>query len=236
MVKHLLAGLLVFIAVSLYGQSYKLLPGNVLDFGEVEAGTNKVSRVLLINLSDTPLIIANAFWGEPCFAPSYAVEPVFKGDTLEIKYKFYTFSMPAGTNVHKSSFVQTNQGSFSVYLKAKVVRKPELLNDDTVFQSVEKMPAYKGGEAAMLHYISVNFNYPKQEELQTRFTVEFIIDTTGKVINPQIASDYHKINMTPAETALLDVFRTMPAWTPGRHNGRKVPVRMRVPVKVDVKD
>ncbi|HYG15628.1 MAG TPA: hypothetical protein VEC12_07725 [Bacteroidia bacterium] len=227
--------LLLIFSSGLYSQSYKIVPGNVLDFGEVEIGTNKVSHVLLINLSDTPLIITNVFWGEPCFAPGYAEAPVFKGDTLVIKYAFYTFSMPAGTNVSKSSLVQTNHGSFSIFLKAKVVRKPELLNGDTVFQTVEHMPEFKGGETDMVRHVSKNFSYPEQEELQFFFRVSFIIDTTGKVVNPEIINPYYNNELTQAESNLLEVFKAMPAWTPGWHNGRKVPVRVQVPVHIKIK-
>lgn len=123
MVKYLLAGLLLFIAVSSHGQSYKLIPGNVLDFGEVEAGDVYTANAWILNLSDTPLIINGVpNSGGNLICNGFSHEPALKGDSLKVSFIFHPNSGQIGIK-HKGFTVKTNLGDQNIYVTARVVQK-----------------------------------------------------------------------------------------------------------------
>lgn len=101
---------------------------------------------------------------------------------------------------------------------------PQTEPDNGIYTSVEKMPAYPGGEEAMLKFISDNFVFPAEENGRTiegPVTIEFIITPEGKVTSAQVA----KSLSAGIDAELLRIVNTMPLWQPGQHKGKKVSVR-----------
>ena len=97
----------------------------------------------------------------------------------------------------------------------------------TIFPFAEKMPEFPGGSAAMFTYIRQSIQYPKKAEGQEgRVILQFVIDTLGQMHDVRVVRSRH-----PALNAeAVRVVQSMPAWIPGEHNGRKVPVRYTLPV------
>ena len=101
--------------------------------------------------------------------------------------------------------------------------------NNMVYDVVEVMPQYPGGQIAMLKYIMKNIKYPKQimeEGIQGRVTVSFIVEKDGRVSNVRLLR-----SVQPSlDKEAIRVVKSMPKWTPGKQNGKPVRVRFNLPV------
>ena len=95
---------------------------------------------------------------------------------------------------------------------------------------VDSMPEYPGGEAEMLKFLSTNLNYPPEIEACCKVVVEFIIDPNGEMKDLKIKKGLE--NRLDNET--LRVFQLMPAWKPGKCNGKPVPIKYVVPLNIEL--
>ncbi|KAA2238838.1 hypothetical protein F0L74_21730 [Chitinophaga agrisoli] len=82
----------------------------------------------------------------------------------------------------------------------------------------------------MAHFILANFVYPEQDVFQASFQLQFVIDVTGKLIAPGIQNK-QPARYTNAEKELLRVLSIMPKWRPGECRGKKVPVKVMLPLR-----
>lgn len=100
-------------------------------------------------------------------------------------------------------------------------------NDEKVYEVVEQMPSFPGGQEALMTYINHNIKYPEEDCGQGRVTVSFIVEKDGSITNATI-----RRSVDPAfDREALRVVSSMPKWIPGKNNGRKVRVRFNVPVQ-----
>ena len=101
--------------------------------------------------------------------------------------------------------------------------------NDMVFDVVEVMPQFPGGQIAMLQYLMKNIKYPEQavkEGIQGRVTVRFIVEKDGSISDVKpVLSVYPLLNKEAVR-----VVKSMPKWSPGKHNGKPVRVRFNLPV------
>lgn len=101
--------------------------------------------------------------------------------------------------------------------------------NDMVFDVVEVMPQFPGGQIAMLQYLMKNIKYPEQamkEGIQGRVTVRFIVEKDGSISDVKPVLSVHPLLNKEA----VRVVESMPKWTPGKQNGKPVRVRFVVPV------
>ena len=101
--------------------------------------------------------------------------------------------------------------------------------DDKVYDVCEQMPTYKGGEEAMMRFISEVTRYPQRAQdfgIQGCVVVGFIVEKDGSL------SDFKFIQRVDPELddEALKTVKAMPKWNPGKHNGKNVRVRHSVPV------
>ncbi len=99
-------------------------------------------------------------------------------------------------------------------------------DDQGIYLSAEKMPAIKGGMAA----IAKKVNYPRiarEMGIQGVVYVGFIVDPEGKVIEPKILKSVAK----PLDEEALRVITKEVKFTPGYYQGKAVPVRMVLPIR-----
>lgn len=100
-------------------------------------------------------------------------------------------------------------------------------NEEKVYEVVEQMPSFPGGQEALMTYINHNIKYPEEDCGQGRVTVSFIVEKDGSITNATI-----RRSVDPAfDREALRVISSMPKWIPGKNNGRKVRVRFNVPVQ-----
>lgn len=101
--------------------------------------------------------------------------------------------------------------------------------NDMVFDVVEVMPQFPGGQIAMLQYLMKNIKYPEQamkEGIQGRVTVRFIVEKDGSISDVKPILSVHPLLNKEA----VRVVKSMPKWSPGKHNGKPVRVRFNLPV------
>ena len=101
--------------------------------------------------------------------------------------------------------------------------------NNMVYDVVEVMPQFPGGQTAMLKYIMENIKYPKQimeEGIQGRVTVSFIVEKDGRVSNVRLLRSVQ----SALDKEAVRVVKSMPKWSPGKHNGKPVRVRFNLPV------
>lgn len=107
----------------------------------------------------------------------------------------------------------------------KEINEPE----EEVFFVVEDMPMFPGGKAALKTYIYSNLEYPestKKEGISGEVAVQFNVKASGELEDISMASSTNKDFDKPA----MDVFKGMPAWSPGKQRGKPVKVKVIVPV------
>ena len=123
----------------------------------------------------------------------------------------------------------------NIFQEAKVdvvveENKPaENLPSNQVFQAVEQMPQFPGGEEALIRYLSSHINYPPmaaERNIQGRVTVQFIVDKTGKVGEVRVVRSVDK----DLDQEAVRVCKSLPKFTPGRQNGVAVSVWYTLPV------
>lgn len=101
--------------------------------------------------------------------------------------------------------------------------------NDMVFDVVEVMPQFPGGQIAMLKYIMENMKYPEQamkKGIQGRVAVSFIVEKDGSISDVKPILSVH----TLLDKEAVRVVESMPKWTPGKQNGKPVRVRFNLPV------
>ena len=100
---------------------------------------------------------------------------------------------------------------------------------DNVYDMVKQAPQFPGGSKAMREYLKTNMRYPqiaKENGIQGRVILQFVVDETGKVRDPKILR-----SVDPAlDAEAIRLVEAMPLWTPGKQDGKAVAVRFTVPV------
>lgn len=105
----------------------------------------------------------------------------------------------------------------------------QLQHTDEVYEKVDKMPVFNGGQEGLMKYLVNEIKYPKQSQkdnVQGKVFIEFIVAKDGSVKDVKI--------LKPVDS-LLDkeatrVISGMPNWTPGEHKGKKVSVKLVLPI------
>jgi TonB family protein len=104
-------------------------------------------------------------------------------------------------------------------------------NGDTIYTSVEQMPVYPGGDAALMEHIRNNLVIPdaaKQAGVNGKLFVGFTVTETGNVMDIRIEKGLgYGLN----EEAMR-VVSTLKRFEPGRQDGKPVKIRYVWPIKI----
>lgn len=98
-----------------------------------------------------------------------------------------------------------------------------------VFDVVEQMPSFPGGNAALMAYLSNNVKYPvvaQENGVQGRVVVSFVVERDGSITDVTVVRSVDPSLDREAQR----VVRSMPHWNPGKQNGSAVRVKYNVPV------
>jgi TonB family protein len=99
-----------------------------------------------------------------------------------------------------------------------------------VFDIVENMPKPQDGMDGWNQYVKSNLTYPSQaREKGTKGTVyvTFVVDADGSIQDTEILRGIGG----GCDEEALQVIKNSPRWEPGIQNGKKVNVRMRMPIR-----
>jgi len=118
-----------------------------------------------------------------------------------------------------------------------------------VFVHADRMPYFQGCEKlkngsdkkrkcsneTLVSFLAHNVKYPdsaKTAGTEGTVYVSFIIDENGEVTNPSIIRDIGN----GCGDAAIDVLEKMPKWEPGVHEGKKVKVKLNLPIHFYLKN
>lgn len=100
---------------------------------------------------------------------------------------------------------------------------------DKVFDKVEQMPSFPGGNAALMNYLSQNIKYPviaEENGIQGRVIAQFVVGKDGHISDVRVAK-----SVDPSlDKEAVRVVKNMPKWIPGKDKGQSVNVRYTLPV------
>lgn len=121
-------------------------------------------------------------------------------------------------------------------LKAMAQETP---TDTTVYRVVEKMPEYPEGINKLMKDIRTSTDnywkkrypkgkpvYPCEQGVSGRVIVSFVINENGQVTDPEVLRHVDK----DLDKEAIRIIKSMPRWIPGEHKGKKVKVRLTLPV------
>ena len=110
----------------------------------------------------------------------------------------------------------------------KPVEKPKEVKEE-IFKSVEQMPQFPGGDAALMKYLSSHINYPPmaaENNVQGKVILQFVVEKDGRVGEVKVARSVDK----DLDKEAIRVVKSLPKFTPGRQNGQAVRVWYTLPV------
>ena len=101
--------------------------------------------------------------------------------------------------------------------------------EQTIFEVVENMPDFPGGQAALMQYLAKNIKYPtiaQENGTQGRVIVQFVVNRDGSIVDAKVVRSVDPY----LDKEALRVINTMPKWKPGMQRGKPVRVKFTVPV------
>ena len=107
-------------------------------------------------------------------------------------------------------------------------------NDETVYRSVEQMPQFPGGEAALMKYLKSHINYPPKaakNNIEGNVIVQFVVKKDGSIGEVKVVHSLEK----DLDKEAVRVVKSLPKFTPGRHDGQAVSVWYTLPVSFKLK-
>jgi protein TonB len=103
-------------------------------------------------------------------------------------------------------------------------------DEDQLFTVVDQQPEFEGGYEAMMAFIKQNMKYPpnaRRMQIEGTVHVSFIVSKTGTISEVKVLRGI----MTECDREAVRVVQLMPAWKPGKQNGKNVNVRFILPLK-----
>lgn len=130
--------------------------------------------------------------------------------------------------------IDYDQGSDEAEHVLKVNEKvvdevPPAVEETKVFDVVEQMPQFKGGDQALMEYLNKNLRYPpiaEENGIKGRVVCQFVVERDGSITDVKVVR-----SVDPSlDKEAVRVIKAMPKWTPGKQNGSAVRVKFTLPV------
>lgn len=119
---------------------------------------------------------------------------------------------------------------------------PPPAKEGDIYEYVDDMPDFPGGQAALMKWLGENIKYPAEankKDIQGRVIVQFVVEPDGDISNISVAKSAHQL----LDDEAMRVVALMPRWKPGTIEGKPVRSRFVLPVtfslgskKTDVKE
>jgi len=130
--------------------------------------------------------------------------------------------------------VAKRKGKMSIKMPAGSNTDKMIKDRDGVYNRAEAAPEFPGGQNALDNYVNNNIDYPEKaidDNTAGTVRVSFVVDEQGKVTRAHIIGN--KLGNGLDEQA-LKVVSNMPAWKPGKINGKNVKTRLELPIAFQV--
>ncbi|WP_279387751.1 energy transducer TonB [Hymenobacter edaphi] len=106
--------------------------------------------------------------------------------------------------------------------------------EQKVYTYVEQMPTPPGGMEGLMQYLGKNIKYPAlalRNQVEGKVFVNFVVGPDGQISNVTVTKGIG----AGCDEEAVRVISKMPAWAPGKQNGRAVSVSYTVPVTFTIK-
>ena len=114
-------------------------------------------------------------------------------------------------------------------LKETVAQPEPKPEPEKVFEVVEQMPSFPGGDKALMDFLSNTVKYPvvaQENGVQGRVVISFVVEKDGSITDVRVVR-----SVDPSlDKEAARVVKSMPRWIPGKQNGAAVRVKYNVPV------
>lgn len=162
--------------------------------------------------------------------------PIFKEQLMQHLNKLFTETKPlvlgleGSVNFHDNIELRYVKPAMAKNTAKEPIR--ENINVDTstkVFDVVEQMPEFPGGQAALLKWINENIKYPaiaEENGIQGRVVCTFVVEKDGSTTDVLVAR-----SIDPSlDKEAVRLLKKMPKWIPGKQRGENVRVKYTVPI------
>ena len=129
--------------------------------------------------------------------------------------------------------------------------------DDKIYDVVEQMPQFPGGDTGLMQFIARNIKYPEaatKHGVQGRVIVQFIVEKDGSLSNAKVLenpkgsgaspvvvtammpekerqdAESHNAGVQAMRDEAIRVVNAMPRWSPGKQKGKPVRCKYVIPV------
>ena len=163
---------------------------------------------------------------------SFTVPEIKKDEEVKEDQEMKSQDDLAETNTAIGAFtVEGNDETAEVKHVEEKIAEPEPVKEEEtkVFDVVEQMPSFPGGQSALLQYLSSNIKYPvvaEENGVQGRVVCTFVVEKDGSITDVRVVK-----SVDPSlDKEAVRVVKSMPKWIPGKQNGSAVRVKYTVPV------
>ena len=145
--------------------------------------------------------------------------PIPEGTTVEGEIFHYSLQLPLTLDNDNGSI-----GHFDELMPVPLAERTDLVSVADV------MPAFPGGEQAMLDYISQNMRYPelaREMGIQGTVIVRFAVEKDGRISTPEVVKSVDRT----LDREGLRLVSQMPKWSLGSVGGTPTGVIMTLPIR-----
>ena len=131
-------------------------------------------------------------------------------------------------------FIQAEPSPNEPILIENPVMPAEESIDEPIILVPEIAPEFPGGINALMNFIARNIRYPemaREQMIQGRVYLSFIVEKDGSVSSIELLRGIGG----GCDEEAIRVVNAMPAWQPGRQNGRAVRVAYNLPIRFSLK-
>jgi protein TonB len=109
------------------------------------------------------------------------------------------------------------------------------VEEEQIFDVIEQMPTFPGGEDELFKYINNNVKYPviaQENGVQGRVIVKFVVTKNGDVDRIEVVRSID----SSLDREAIRVVKNMPRWIPGKQNGENVSVWFTLPINFSLQN
>ena len=106
----------------------------------------------------------------------------------------------------------------------------EEISEQQIFEIVEEMPEFPGGDGARAIFLRDNLKYPvvaQENGIQGRVTCAFVVNQDGSIVDIEVLR-----GLDPSlDKEAVRVISIMPKWKPGKQRNKPVRVKFNLPIQ-----
>jgi len=120
------------------------------------------------------------------------------------------------------------------YYSLESYEKEEMADNETIYQVIEQMPQFPGGDKELMYILSRRLKYPisaLKNGIQGKVILRFVVTKTGSIVNPEVVRSLDPY----CDKEALRILKSLPRFIPGKQNGVNVNVYYTLPVEFRIK-